>query len=509
MKTNSYNVLWNRLALAVLCMGALSSCEEQFDHTVDTANPTIVSYNPIPGIEGVAVTGTLVLTFDEFVKKGNGNITITGESGAQQIDVNSDAVVIGQDQRVVTITPTPFNADETYTVVLDRGIVSDLLGNEFVGMPAGTTWTFKTAGESGLSLAGLTPVIGSTDASIFELQLAFLGDVQKGEGNITVYGPGDAVVATVPVGGQAVSVSGNTARIQLPTPLEFATEYRVHMDAGIIADNSGKEFSGFNAELPWHFTTTAGSGNEVVVHLPLDRDFTDVSGNHFHARLGEKATADVAFVNDATRGRVVEFKAGSYAVLPKHDLLRPTNTQGFSINLWVKLKGIGSDPVLFSNSDWDSGSNPGLVLCTDGGATYDGTEGTGRGWIVNLSGSDAAMRTRLDWRAGQDLPMAPPLSDDQWHMVTVVYNQALKKLEVYHDGKAYPKDSSPSMYDLNTLVGPLWDQVNDYPFTLWEDGTGGYNAGSDTRKALAGFMDELRIYSKALTAAEVTALFNR
>src|SRR5690606_21130571 len=134
------------------------------------------------------------------------------------------------------------------------------------------------------------------------------------------------------------------------------------------------------------------STDAVVAYLPLDDDLTDASGNKFDAKVGAKATADVAFVQDPVRGKVGEFKAGSYAVLPKHDLLRPSATQDFSINLWVKLQGIGSDPVLFSNSDWDSGSNPGLILCTDGGASYDGTPGTGRGWIVNVSGSDAAER---------------------------------------------------------------------------------------------------------------------
>lgn len=508
MKAIKFSMLPTRFALAVLLLGSAMSCKEEFDHTVDTANPTVVSYNPVSGVEGVAASSTLVLTFDEFVKKGKGNITISGESSQQQIDVNSDAVHIGEDKRVLTIIPAAFNADETYTVTLDRGIVSDLVGNEFVGMAPGTSWTFKTAGESGLSLSSLAPANGGTDASVFGLQLVFAGDVQKGEGSITVYGPGDAVIATLPVGGQAVTVSGNTVSVQLPVPLAFATEYRVQMETGIFVDINGKKFKGFDSASPWRFTTTAGSGDELVVYLPLDDDLTDASGNQFHARPGEKATAEVAFVTDATRGKVVEFRAGSYAVLPKHNLLRPTNTESFSINLWVKLKGIGSDPVLFANSDWDSGSNPGLIFCIDGGATYDGTAGTGRGWIVNLSGSDATARTRLDWRAGENLPMAPPLSDDQWHMVTLVYNQVAKKLEVYHDGKAYAKDGSPSMYDLNTLVGPLWDQVNDYPFTLWEDGTGSYNAGSDTRKALAGFMDDLRIYRKALTATEVAALFN-
>ncbi|GGC23816.1 hypothetical protein GCM10011386_14740 [Parapedobacter defluvii] len=509
MKTNNYRDRRARLTLIVAALACLSACKEDFDHTIDTANPTVISYNPVSGVEGVAIDSRLILTFDEFVKKGKGNITITGESGSMQvIDVTSDNVTIGEDERIVTIVPSEFNADEAYSVTLDRGIVMDLLNNEFMGLPEGTSWTFTTAGESGLPLLSMVPENGGTEASLFDLHLAFASTVSKGDGNIRIFGPDGNTITDLPVASQQVVINGGEVAINLPAPLAFATDYRVTIDEGVFVDINGKAFKGFDEASPWAFTTTAGSTDDVVVYLPLDDDLTDASGNKFDAKLGAKATAEAGFVQDPIRGKVVEFRAGSYAVLPRHDLLRPSATQNFSINLWVKLQGIGSDPVLFSNSDWDSGGNPGLVLCTDGGATYNGTPETGRGWIVKVAGSDATTSTRIDWRAGQTNPPAPALSDNEWHMVTMVINQTEKRLQVYIDGIAYAQEGNPSSDDLSTLVGPLWDEVNDYPFTLWEGGTGDYNAGDDTRKALTGFMDELRLYKKALTAAEVAALYN-
>lgn len=509
MNTTNYRYKQVRLACIAAALVCLGACKEDFDHTIDTANPTVVSYNPVSGVEGVAIDSRLIVTFDEFVKKGKGTITITGESGSTQvIDVTSDNVTIGEDERIVTIVPSEFNADEAYSVALARGIVTDLLGNEFMGLPAGTSWTFTTAGESGLPLTAMVPENGSTEASLFDLRLAFASAISKGEGNIRVFDADGNAIIDLPVGSQQVVINGGEVMVNLPTPLAFATDYRVAIDEGAFVDINDKTFKGFDEASPWTFTTTAGSADDVVVYLPMDDDLTDASGNKFNATLGANATAEVGFVQDPARGKVVEFKAGSYAVLPKHDLLRPSATQNFSINLWVKLQGIGSDPVLFSNSDWDSGSNPGLVLCTDGGATYNGTPETGRGWIVKVAGSDANARTRIDWRAGQTHPPAPALSDNEWHMVTMVINQTEKRLQVYIDGVAYAQDGNPSSDDLSTLVGPLWDEVNDYPFTLWEGGTGDYNAGSDTRKALAGFMDEVHIYKKALKAAEVAALYN-
>src|SRR5690606_36496818 len=148
----------------------------------------------------------------------------------------------------------------------------------------------------------------------------------------------------------------------LGSPLEFATAYYVLADAGSIVDAGGKAFEGFLTPASWSFTTTSGSGNKLLVYLPMDNDLSDISGNRFDAMQGSKASAKVGFVTDPVRGRVASFVTGSYAVLPKHDLLRPTLTQSFSFSFWTKLAAIGSDPVLFSNSDWDSGGNTGFVV---------------------------------------------------------------------------------------------------------------------------------------------------
>ena len=89
-------------------------------------------------------------------------------------------------------------------------------------------------------------------------------------------------------------------------------------------------------------------------------------------------------------------------------------------------------------------------------------------------------------------------------MITIVVDQSLKRWNMYLDGNVY--EYAPPL-DLNNLKGPLWDSVNDYPFTIWEDGTGQYNASSDTRKALAGFVDDFRVYTKALSAPEVSGIY--
>jgi hypothetical protein len=239
----------------------------------------------------------------------------------------------------------------------------------------------------------------------------------------------------------------------------------------------------------------------------MDNDLSDASGNKLDASQGDLATANVTFINDPQRGKVASFPAGAYAAFPKHPLLRPSLSQNFSFSFWIKTKGIDSDPAIFSNSDWDSGGNAGFVLATDGATTYTGPGSPGRGWLVKITGDANGISNRMDWRANETTPQAAALADDKWHMVAVVADQTAKRLHVYIDARETVQPGKPASFDLNTLKGPLWDSKNDYPFTMFEDGTGKYNSGDSDRKVLSGLMDNVRIYNKALSATEVAALY--
>ena len=495
--------------MALLGLALFQSCKKELDHTTDTGNPIVVSYNPTSAVEGVAVNSNLVLTFDEIIKKAEGTIVIASAVDTQRISINSDAISISEDKHILTINPpNDLEADETYTVTLDQGIVTDLLGNKYMGFPDAKSWTFKTVGASGLPLVALNPIPGSTAGPITKLELNFAADIKKGAGNFSVFeAAGNVKVAEIGVTTSSVVISGKKVTLKLGTPLKFATAYYVLADAGSIVGNDGKAFEGFLLPASWSFTTTSGSGNALIAWLPMDNDLSDASGNKLDAMLGDLATTDVAFVTDPERGKVASFGSGSYAVFPKHDLLRPSLTQSFSFNFWVKTKGIGSDPAIFSNSDWDSGGNPGFVLATDDGDTYTGPGSSGRGWLFKVTGDAGGVSNRMDWRANETTPQSPALADDKWHMVTVVVDQTAKRLSVYIDGTTYLQAAKPASFDLNTLKGPLWDSKNDYPFTIMEDGSGKYNSGDDTRKTLSGMVDNVRIYKKALSAAEVASLY--
>jgi len=150
------------------------------------------------------------------------------------------------------------------------------------------------------------------------------------------------------------------------------------------------------------------------------------------------------------------------------------------------------------------------LICLDNADSYPAD---GSGWIVNVN--DVEDDGRVDWRAGEMDPKAPALADGNWHMVTMVFARTEGKLHVYLDGAEQvnttvgaDEKSLADSSDLSRYSGGLYDAANNFPIRLWEDGSGVYNAGSSTRKNLQGWMDEVKIYKKALSVAEVTALLS-
>lgn len=515
MKTKKNKAFYYYIAATILMVLSITiSCSDDDELGGDIVNPYVISYNPVSGVGGVDLSGDLVLTFDDIVEKGSGNITITTDlpQGTQVIDVNSDQVVISNVGRIMTINPQDFLSGRNYEIVIDAGIVKDTAGNLYFGMPDNETWTFTSGGNPGDTeapeIAGLLPMDDATDTGVTFVKLTFNEDVKAGSGNIVVYNSSDVAVATIDIGGTSVIIDGVDVTVALTSSLDFGQDYYVKIEAGVIKDVAGNNFAGFTDATSWNFTTIAGSGSELAIHLPFDTDMKDTSGNKLDATMGATASAEVEFINDATRGLVAKFNAGAFAVLPKHDLLRPSSTQDFSVNLWVKFAGTDSDPVVIGNKDWGSGGNPGWLLCTDDGHEYVPGNGVDHGWVVNVAGNPKQDGNRLDWRAAACDPQAPALSDDVWHMATLVFDQTNGELSTYIDGVEFNSTTEPERTDLTQLTGSLYDEVNDYPLTIWEDGTGAYNAGDDRRAAMTGLVDELKIYNKALTIDEITALLS-
>lgn len=116
---------------------------------VDTTAPT-ATFSPADNMTGVAVNSNLVLTFDEAIQKGTGNIVIkkvSDDSVAATIDVTSNQVVIGTEGKTVTIDPTNDLLTGTdYYIEIGNTVFQDkaTTPNNFAGISGKTTWNFTT-----------------------------------------------------------------------------------------------------------------------------------------------------------------------------------------------------------------------------------------------------------------------------------------------------------------------------------------------------------------------------
>ncbi len=129
---------------------------------MDTVPPTVSTLSPADNATGVPMNFDLVITFNESVQKGTGNVTlkrISDGSVVETIPVTSGAVTVNGAQ--VTIDPASnLRTPTSYYVEIDAGAIEDLSGNAFAGIAGNTTWNFTT------SLIAFVRITGDADCGI-------------------------------------------------------------------------------------------------------------------------------------------------------------------------------------------------------------------------------------------------------------------------------------------------------------------------------------------------------
>ncbi|WMN12979.1 FG-GAP-like repeat-containing protein [Marivirga salinae] len=161
--------------------------------------PFVTAYSPADDETGLVEVNTdLILTFNEDIQKGTGNILIK-EDGVitQTIPVTDASVTVSGN--TVTINPEDFTIGATVNIEMDAGVFKDLTDNNYSGITGPTTWNF---------VAGLLSQMISFDA---------LGDQTYGDANFDLtatassglpvnYTSSDQSVATI--NGSEVTITG-------------------------------------------------------------------------------------------------------------------------------------------------------------------------------------------------------------------------------------------------------------------------------------------------------------
>ncbi len=114
--------------------------------SVDTTAPRLSSLSPTDNATGVANSAHLVLTFNEAIQVGTGNILIKNVDGsvAKTIAVTDNNQVSILGTTVILNPSSDLNAGSSYYVNIAAGVVKDLAGNSFAGITDTTTYNFTT-----------------------------------------------------------------------------------------------------------------------------------------------------------------------------------------------------------------------------------------------------------------------------------------------------------------------------------------------------------------------------
>jgi methionine-rich copper-binding protein CopC len=210
----------------------------QLNGTADVTPPTVTTYSPTDNSTNVSNSANLVLTFNENIQKGTGNILVKeGGVTTQTIDVTSAAVTVSGN--TATINPADFSSGAAVNIEISAGAFKDLFNNNYAGIADATTWNFSVIAPD------LTPPTVNTysptdNATLVSrtanLVLSFSENIQKGVGNILVK-EGGVITQTIDVTSATVTVSGNTVTIN-PADLTYSATVNIEIAAGAFKDLS-------------------------------------------------------------------------------------------------------------------------------------------------------------------------------------------------------------------------------------------------------------------------------
>jgi len=237
----------------------------------DSTPPTLSSSSPADNAADVAVGSNIVLTFNETIVLGAGNIVLKATSDNSTIETFDVAAGSGDAGGTVTANGTAVtinpNADLSlgtgYYVTVADTAVRDAAGNPYAGITSTTALNFATVagGDSTPpTLSSSTPADGAGSVAVgSNIVLTFSENVVAGAGSILIKKASDnSTVATIAVGDAQVTFNGTTGVTINPTAdLAAGTAYYVTMASGVIADAAGNPYAGISLATDLNFTTAS------------------------------------------------------------------------------------------------------------------------------------------------------------------------------------------------------------------------------------------------------------
>ncbi len=204
--------------------------------------------------------------------------------------------------------------------------------------------------------------------------------------------------------------------------------------------------------------------NGLELWVPMNGSANDVSGGNTTFTISGSPTSTTGADGRANGAYV--FDGDDYGTASNPTTLPQDMTQ-FSVSIWARSNYV-SDYQYFVHR----GNGTGI--------------GTSAIWLGTNSGGNISASVDGNFTTGTTGVIA---NDNAWHHLVLVYGGG--RQVGYLDGAER----------FNVVVGPVTNNITTNTFTI--------GAGPGSYRPLRGALDDLRIYRRAITQDEVTALFNQ
>lgn len=236
--------------------------------TTDTVAPTLSSTAPSDNANAVLPNANLVLSFNEAIAAGVGNLRIFTASGTQIATIAaSDGSQVKISDNTLTLNPTAdLSSNSAYYVNIDANAIKDMAGNAYVGLTGSTGFNFTTGSIDNTAplLASVSPEDNASGVlTEANLVLVFNEQIKAGNGNIVIYNSNGEPAKTIAVtDASQVSISGSTLTINPASDLAFGTGYYVQLASGVIKDLANNSFVGIADATTLNFATLSPTASD-------------------------------------------------------------------------------------------------------------------------------------------------------------------------------------------------------------------------------------------------------
>ena len=252
----------------------------------DVSAPFLSATTPSDEATNVDALTHLVATFSEDVQAGAGSIEVRQQSDGQllqSVTVSSANVSFDRDEVTIDLPSTLPEGVNVY-VAIASGVIEDLSGNDFAGLPTSEFWDFTTEGSSDAiapSISSLSPADDAVEVAVDgSLVITFDEDVLPTTGsNAFIRYAAGAIVELISLEGAGATFSDNTLTLNPSNDLPYDAGLYVDIPSGAIEDLAGNDFTGITDNTTWNFSTESApdvTAPAVISFSPTD-DATDVA----------------------------------------------------------------------------------------------------------------------------------------------------------------------------------------------------------------------------------------